>query len=150
MLKHVCFRNLADPYLHLILKVLKVFTCSENETSCGDGAFFISNSNYKTVEAYTSSIQNLVNAFPDMESLVECQSVKIAFSDILSKHCKPLKRFVKMVWAALLLLSLTMVLLDVLWTIRAGQDHDHHFLDGSAKPHCTASNVLELAVGGKA
>lgn len=126
------------------MKVLKVFSCSENVTSCEDVAFFISNSSYKMVEAYTSSIQNLVNAYPVMESLVECESVKNAFSEILTKQCKPLKRFVKMVWTAMLFLSLTTVFLVVLWTIRARHDHSHHFSDSSVKPHSAPPNMLEL------
>ncbi|KAF3455748.1 hypothetical protein FNV43_RR00390 [Rhamnella rubrinervis] len=133
-----------------IPKVLKVFSCSENATSCETGAFFISNSNYKMVEAYTSSIQNLVNAYPVMESLVECESVKNAFSEILTKQCKPLKRFVKMVWAAMLFLSLTMVFLVVLWTIRDRRYHTNHFSDGSVRPHSAPTDMVELHTVNKA
>ncbi|KAK4784193.1 hypothetical protein SAY86_018561 [Trapa natans] len=101
-----------------IPKVLKFFTCSdENTGNCseGDGGLFISESNYNTMEAYTSSIQTLLNAYPSMESLIECQSVKDAFADILLHHCWPLKRYVHMVWAALVALGVVMVFLVLIW-----------------------------------
>ncbi|KAE8729748.1 hypothetical protein F3Y22_tig00003398pilonHSYRG00047 [Hibiscus syriacus] len=47
-----------------IPKILKVFTCSDaNNGTCQKGQF-ISSNDYKTVEAYTSSIQNLLNVYP--------------------------------------------------------------------------------------
>lgn len=45
-----------------------------------------------SVEIYTTSIQSLLNVYPGMENLVECQTVKDAFSEIIIEHCKPLKR----------------------------------------------------------
>ncbi|WJZ88209.1 hypothetical protein VitviT2T_007532 [Vitis vinifera] len=45
-----------------------------------------------SVEIYTTSIQSLLNVYPGMENLVECQMVKDAFSEIIIEHCKPLKR----------------------------------------------------------
>ncbi|XP_059429380.1 uncharacterized protein LOC132163196 isoform X2 [Corylus avellana] len=75
-----------------IPKALKLLTCSDaNNGTCESGQY-MSSVDYKTVEAYSSSIQNLLNAYPGIESLIECQSVKDAFSEILLKHCKPLKR----------------------------------------------------------
>lgn len=101
-----------------IPKILALFTCSATENvTCKEGEF-VSRSDYKTVEAYTSTIQNLLNAFPGMESLVECQSVKEAFSEILINHCKPLKRFLQIVWVAMALLSVIMVVLVLVWTAR--------------------------------
>ncbi|KAF8393759.1 hypothetical protein HHK36_019957 [Tetracentron sinense] len=81
-----------------ISQVLKLFTCSNGDAgTCKEE--HISTSDFKTVEDYTSSIQNLLDAFPGMESLVDCQLVKEAFTEILLKHCKPLKKYVRMVWA---------------------------------------------------
>ena len=42
--------------------------------------------------SYASSAQNLLIAYLGMESLVECQSVKDAFSKKLLKHCKLLNK----------------------------------------------------------
>ena len=113
--------------------------------TCENGQFYISIGVYEILESYTSSIQKLLNAYPGMESLVECQSVKDVFSEILVKHCKPLKRFIHMVWASMVLLSLIMVFLVLLWTIRAHHELSHHFSDGgSVGPHSSAANMLEL------
>lgn len=76
-----------------------------------------------------------------MESLVECQTVKDAFSEILEKHCKPLKRYAKMVWAAMVFLAILMVLLVLLWTTQANHERNHHSADGSVS---ATENVMEL------
>ncbi|XP_021291171.1 uncharacterized protein LOC110421818 isoform X1 [Herrania umbratica] len=126
-----------------IPKILSVFTCSDaNNGTCKEGEF-ISTSDYKTVEAYTSSIQNLLNAYPGMESLVECQSVSDAFSEILREHCKPLKRSVRMAWAAMVFLSIIMVFLVLIWTAEAHHEQQLHSLDGSVKPQSATTNSLE-------
>ncbi|XVE84472.1 hypothetical protein DITRI_Ditri17bG0016200 [Diplodiscus trichospermus] len=123
-----------------IPKILGVFTCSDaNNGTCQEGQF-ISTSDYKTAEAYTSSIQNLLNVYPGMENLVECQSVKDAFSEILGQHCKPLRRSAHMAWAAMVFLSIIMVVLVLIWTAQARHDQELHSLDGSVKPQ--ANNVV--------
>lgn len=78
-----------------------------------------------------------------MESLVECQSVSAAFSEILTNHCKPLKKYVKMVWGSMLFLSLSMVFLVLIWTVQAHHEQEHHSADGSVKPHSAAENEVE-------
>ncbi|KAF8402372.1 hypothetical protein HHK36_013327 [Tetracentron sinense] len=125
-----------------IPQVLKVFTCSNGDATCKEGEY-ISTSDLKTVEAYTSSIQSLLNAFPGMESLVDCQIVKEAFTEILLKHCKPMKKYVRMVWAAMMVLSMIMVGLVLTWTTKARHNQKRHFSDGSVKPHSVAANVME-------
>ncbi|KAH7572847.1 hypothetical protein JRO89_XS03G0023600 [Xanthoceras sorbifolium] len=118
-----------------IPKVLKSFTCSDaGNGTCRDREF-ISSNDYKTVEAYTSSIQNILNVYPDMQSLVKCQSVKDAFSEILLKHCKPLKKYVHMVWAALVFLSIIMVGLVLIWSAQADHQQELHSFNGVVKPH---------------
>ncbi|XVF84346.1 hypothetical protein PTKIN_Ptkin17bG0029400 [Pterospermum kingtungense] len=127
-----------------IPKILAVFTCSDaNNGTCQEGQF-ISTSDYRTVEAYTSSIQNLLNVYPDMENLVECQSVKDAFSEILRKHCKPWKRSARLAWAAMVFLSITMVALVLIWTVQARHDQQLHSSDGSVKPQASTTNSLEF------
>lgn len=125
-------------------KVLKLLTCSDaNNGTCESGQF-LSHTNYKTVEAYSSSIQNLLNAYPSMESLVECESVKDAFSEILLKHCKPLKRYVKMVWVSMLILSIIMLFLILIWITKAQHYHKHGFSDAFVKPHLEVAAAKEV------
>ncbi|XVF37646.1 hypothetical protein REPUB_Repub20aG0027500 [Reevesia pubescens] len=122
-----------------IPQILAAFTCSDtNNGTC------LSTNDYKTVEAYTSSIQNLLNVYPGMEDLLECQSVKDAFSEILRQHCKPLKRYAQMAWAAMVVLSIIMVVLVLIWTTQARHDQELHSLDGSVKPQSSTTNSLEL------
>ncbi|KAK7261644.1 hypothetical protein RIF29_27960 [Crotalaria pallida] len=105
-----------------IPKVLKPLRCSNaNEETCDNG-YSISSTEYVRVEAYTSSIQDLLNLYPSMEHLLECEVVKDALSQVLVKHCKPLKKFSHMVWAGMVFLSVVMVLLIVLWITKA-----HHY-----------------------
>lgn len=126
-----------------IPKVLKIFTCSDPNSGNCSGSQFISASNYKIVEAYTSSIQSLLNAYPGMESLIECQLVKDAFSQILTRHCRPLKRYARMAWASLMLLSVIMVFLVLIWTTKVIQDKKHRRSDGSVKPHLGELDLQE-------
>ncbi|KAK8619459.1 hypothetical protein V6N13_133418 [Hibiscus sabdariffa] len=127
-----------------IPKILQVFTCSDaNNGTCQEGQF-ISSNDYKTVEAYTSSIQNLLNVYPGMENLVQCQSVKDAFSEILGRHCRPWKRSVRMAWAAMVLLSVVMVILVLVWTAQARHDQELHSSDISSKPQSQTTDSSEL------
>ncbi|QHO30563.1 hypothetical protein HN51_018951 [Arachis hypogaea] len=118
-----------------IAKVLKPFTCSDGTCGSESGSsFIISGSEYVRVEAFTSSIQDLLNVYPSMENLLECQIVKDAFSEILVKHCNPLKRYAKMVWSGMVLVSVIMLVLVLLWTLKA-----------HVEPHCaTQPSNLEL------
>ncbi|KAI3919448.1 hypothetical protein MKW98_030159 [Papaver atlanticum] len=125
-----------------IPQVVKLLSCS-NGDSCKNGNF-ISTSELEKVEAYTSSIQNLLDAFPGMESLVDCQVVKDAFTEILTKYCKPVKKSAKMVWSALVVLSSLMVVLVSIWTITAFHDRKHHFAQGSIRPELVGTKSEEL------
>ncbi|KAJ8774779.1 hypothetical protein K2173_017225 [Erythroxylum novogranatense] len=126
-----------------IPEVLKVLTCSDsNNGTCEDGQF-IPASTSKTLTAYAVSLQDLLDAFPGMQNLLECKSVKDAFSEILLKHCKPLKRKVHMVWASLVCLAMIMVLLVLVWIVEAQHEQEHHSKDGSVKPHSTKVDGLE-------
>lgn len=129
-----------------MLKVLRELSCSDASNGSCENGVFISDSDYKLVELYTSSIQNLLNSYPGMESLVECQTVKDAFSEILVKHCKSLKRYVKMVWAAMVFLATLMVLLVLLWTTQANHEQNHHLADSFVNPHSAAVIKLELSI----
>ena len=106
----------------------------------------MSNSEYKTVEAYTNSIQDFLNVYPGMESLVECQTLKDAFAKILEHHCKPLEKYAYMVWTGLVFVSVVMMCLVLVWTIRAIADQKLHLSVGSVQPaRCSTPNMLEMA-----
>ncbi|MED6144674.1 hypothetical protein PIB30_017775 [Stylosanthes scabra] len=120
-----------------IPKVLKPFTGSGSGSS-----FIISGSEYMRVEAFTSSIQDLLNAYPSMERLLECQLVKDAFSEILVEHCKPLKRYARMVWSGMVIVAVIMAVLVLLWTLKA------HVTDASVEPHsATQPKPSDLELG---
>ncbi|KAG8369463.1 hypothetical protein BUALT_Bualt14G0016300 [Buddleja alternifolia] len=124
-----------------IPQLLRMLTCPDSDGGTCNGGMMIPATYYNTVQAYSTSIQQLLDVYPDMQSLVECQTVKDAFSEILQKHCNPLKRYVRMVWAALVFLSVVLVALVLLWTIGARHEKNHHSLDGSVKPH--SADMLE-------
>ncbi|KAL8491811.1 hypothetical protein ACS0TY_023424 [Phlomoides rotata] len=126
-----------------IPQVLRLLVCPDSEGEKCNGGILIPAIDYNRVEAYTTSIQKLLDVYPGMESLVECQTVKDAFSEILNKHCTPLKRNVRMVWASLVFLSVVMVAMVLVWTIATYHDIYHHYFDGSVKPHSTTTDMLE-------
>lgn len=128
-----------------IPKVLKLLTCSDESNGGCENGQFMSNSEYKTVEAYTNSIQDFLNVYPGMESLVECQTLKDAFSKILEDHCKPLENYAYMVWAGLVFVSIVMMFLVLIWTIRANIDQNLHHFDGSVQPNSSTPKMMEMA-----
>lgn len=75
-----------------------------------------------------------MNAFPGMESLVDCQMVKDAIDEILFKQCKPVKKYIHMVWAAMTALSTLMVVLIITGTTEAYHSRNNQFCDDSVKP----------------
>ncbi|KAJ9178513.1 hypothetical protein P3X46_010391 [Hevea brasiliensis] len=128
-----------------IPKILEPLTCSGTSNATCSAGQFITIDDFRILGDFTSSIQNLLNAFPGMESLVECQSVSNAFSEILTHHCKPLKKYARMVWGSMLFLSLSMVFLVLIWTVQAHHEQENHSLDGSVKPHSSAVKEVESA-----
>ncbi|XP_074320065.1 uncharacterized protein LOC141656871 [Silene latifolia] len=116
-----------------IPQVLKMFTCSDiSGTRCNEG--FITTSEYNVIETYTTSVQNLLDAYPVMENLVNCRLVKDTFSDILVNHCKPVKMYLKTTCVGMLLLSIVMMVLVSTW-ISTSLHENQHFADGSVKPN---------------
>ncbi|TKY67477.1 hypothetical protein E2542_SST10371 [Spatholobus suberectus] len=114
-----------------IPKVLKPYTCfDDSDEKCGSEDF-LNGGEYEVVESCTSSIQNLLNMFPNMERLIGCQLVKDAFSQVLLRHCKPLKKFARMAWLGMVFLAVLMVFFVVLCTIKACQEHSYHTSDCS-------------------
>lgn len=128
-----------------IPQALKMFSCSDTSNGTCEGGL-ISAAALRTVEAYTTSLQNILNVYPGMEDLVKCQSVAEAFSEILHSHCKPLKRYTRMVWAALVFLSVIMVAFVLIWTEEAYHQQKHHSSSGSVEPHSMAAEMMEAGV----
>lgn len=122
------------PTYIILLKAIKMYACS-NETC--NGGEFIPATVYNSVSLYTSSVQNILDAYPGMQSLVDCRLVKDAFSKILTEECKPLKKYVHMTWAAFATLSTLMVILLLIWTVQGHRKSRCCSLDGSVKPHFT-------------
>ena len=120
-----------------------MFTCSDTSGTKCQGGGLINTSMYKAIEAYSNSIQSLLNSYPEMENLVDCQLVKDASSNILIKQCKPLKRYVQTTWVAMLVLSVVMVILVLIWVSIGHHEEKHHFADGAVKPKVTAANNLD-------
>ncbi|ONK57861.1 uncharacterized protein A4U43_C09F4960 [Asparagus officinalis] len=126
-----------------IPQLLKAYSCS-NET-CKQGEF-ISAGNYNKAVVYTSSIQEIVDAYPGMESLVDCKLVKDAFSKILFEECKPLKKHVHIAWAAFVALSTIMVIMVLLWIVEDRRESKCCSVDGSVKPHSSPRQSSEVDV----
>lgn len=115
--------------------VLRMLVCPGTEGDTCNGGILIPADYYNTVEAYSTTIQTLLDAYPGMERLVECQTVNDAFSEILQNHCKPLKRYIHMVWASLVFLSVSMGALVLMWTSSRHHDQNEHSFGGSAVRH---------------
>ncbi|WVZ03744.1 hypothetical protein V8G54_024550 [Vigna mungo] len=110
-----------------MLLVLKHHTCvSKNKEKCGSSINSMNVGEYSLLKTYTNLLQSILNLYPRMEKLIECQLVKDALSQIILKHCKPLKIFSRMTWIAVMFLAVFMVFFLVIWTIRACQDHSRH------------------------
>lgn len=66
-----------------------------------------------------------------MEKLIGCELVKDAFSEVLLKHCKPLRKLAKTVWLGILLLELIIMYSVVLWMrIKVVHEHSYHVSHG--------------------
>ncbi|KAH1158850.1 hypothetical protein GYH30_030856 [Glycine max] len=89
--------------------VLKPYTCfDDSDEKCGSDDL-MNGGEYKVVEAYS-----------------RCHLVKDAFSQVLLKHCKPLKKFARMARDEMVFLAVMMVFYVVLWTIKSCQDHSSY------------------------
>lgn len=106
----------------------------------------ISRRDFNNIEAYTTALKRILDVYPEIESLAECNTVYDSFSDILDNHCKPLKKDVHITWGGLVFLSVVMVALVLVWTFEAHHEQNHHHdFDSSIKPHSSAAvDMIEL------
>ncbi|KAL0366640.1 UNVERIFIED_CONTAM: hypothetical protein Sradi_3554100 [Sesamum radiatum] len=68
-----------------IPRVLRMLACPDTEGQTCNGGILVPASYYNTVEAYTTSIQKFLDVYPGMDSLVQCETVEDAFSEILDE-----------------------------------------------------------------
>ncbi|XP_059300171.1 uncharacterized protein LOC132052584 isoform X1 [Lycium ferocissimum] len=125
-------------------QIIKMLACTD--TNC-KGGVLISRRDFDNIEAYTTALKKILDVYPGMESLAECNTVYDSFSDILDKHCEPLEKNAHMTWGGLIFLSVVMVALVLVWTFDAHHEQNHHHrdFDSSVKPHSSAAiDMLEL------
>ncbi|GER30981.1 ATP-dependent caseinolytic (Clp)protease/crotonase family protein [Striga asiatica] len=105
-------------------RVLSIFVCYEaNNTSgnCQEEGRFLPESMYTVSLAYSQSMQDFINIYPDLSSLMKCTSIKEAFSEIVTRQCRPIELSTRGLWASMLALSVVMVVLVLLWIYRTNQ-----------------------------
>ncbi|RRT75806.1 hypothetical protein B296_00013973 [Ensete ventricosum] len=98
------------------------YTCMANDRGVCRGGELISASDFMKVQVYTSSMQNILDGYPGIERLANCQLVKDA-SKILLKECKPLRNYAYSTWAASVVLSIFMVFFVLMLIVEARQQH---------------------------
>lgn len=124
--------------------MIEKFAClGSSGGGCKPGEF-IPASVYGKVQLYTDSMQDILDSYPGMKSLVDCQLVKDAFSVILFNHCEPLKKYVRMCWASLATLSTITVLFVLLYASDAHQKSEFCASDGSVMPHLIVTKPSEF------
>lgn len=112
------------------MQILARFTCDDNDTSfesCKGKGKFLPKPTYLMAYAYIRSIEYLTNVYPDLEDLIHCSFVKNRISDVVLHQCKPFKVSTYGLWKSILCLSITMVILVLLWMAKAYQDHGRCF-----------------------
>ncbi|KAK4357851.1 hypothetical protein RND71_023461 [Anisodus tanguticus] len=128
-------------------RIFKMLTCTDPNCK---GGVMISPRDFNTVQAYTTAIQKILDVYPGMENLTQCDTVFNAFDDIIDKHCKPLKKSAHLVWGGLVFLSVVMVALVLVWSFEAHHEEKHNNLDSSVKPRSAEADMLELGIGKEA
>ncbi|XP_058069816.1 uncharacterized protein LOC131218942 [Magnolia sinica] len=94
---------------------------------CDGGRKFLSEAYFDMAQAYTRSIQGLLDVFPDLQSLTHCTFLKDTFADVLSHQCGPLKVSIRLLWSSLVSLSTIMMVLEIAWIAKACQDSKRWF-----------------------
>ncbi|XP_055820015.1 uncharacterized protein LOC129888964 [Solanum dulcamara] len=122
-------------------RIFKMLTCTDPNCT---GGVMISPRDFNTVSAYTTAVQKILDVYPGMENLTQCDTVFKAFDNIIDKHCKPLKKSAHLVWGGLVFLSVVMVVLVLVWSFEAHHEENHKNLDSSVKPHSVEAEMLGL------
>lgn len=117
--------------------VLAQFTCYRGNSpgKCKSEGKFLSESAYYMAWAYSRSIQDLINIYPDLKGLSECSFVKGRFEEAVLHQCRPLRASIHGLWSSMLALSIVMVLLVLAWVFKAWQDRRRAFPRRSIFPN---------------
>ncbi|XP_028772798.1 uncharacterized protein LOC114729936 [Neltuma alba] len=102
-------------------KILARFKCGKDESAedCEKEAKFLPEAWYNIAHAYSRSVQDFLDIYPDLQSLSRCSFLKDRTSDILLHQCRPLKLALRFLWASMLSLSIVMIILVLAWLARA-------------------------------
>ncbi|KAK7406444.1 hypothetical protein VNO78_08070 [Psophocarpus tetragonolobus] len=103
-----------------ISKILAKFTCHEGE-ECRKEGRFLPEASYNMAHAYSRSIQDLLDIYPDLQILSKCTLVKNKVAEIVSHQCRPIRISTRLLWSSMLALSIIMVLLVLTWVAQALQ-----------------------------
>lgn len=123
-------------FFNVCLQVLSKVTCYEGNSSgnCAGEGRFIPQASSVILFAYTQSIQDLIEIFPDLLSLSQCSKVKQAFANILQYQCRPFRRSARVLWSSMLSLSILMILLVLTLIVKAHQETGRSFDTCSITP----------------
>nr|GMC57636.1 uncharacterized protein LOC109168873 [Ipomoea batatas] len=114
--------------------VLSRVTCYGSSRNCRDEGRFLPEAIYYKCAAFSQSMQELIDIFPDLVRLIQCSKVKQAFSDIVQRQCKPFRKTALELWSSMLSLAISMVFLTLLWAAKAYQDKGKSFSRCSIVP----------------
>ncbi|MED6204954.1 hypothetical protein PIB30_013455 [Stylosanthes scabra] len=112
-----------------IPKILAKFTCHKEDTSkeeCRKEGRFITESSYNMAHAYSRSIQDLLDIYPDMQRLSNCTLVKNGVTEIVDHQCRPIRTSTTLLWSCMISLSIIMVILVLAWVAEAFLCWDKH------------------------
>ncbi|KAF8017307.1 hypothetical protein BT93_H2482 [Corymbia citriodora subsp. variegata] len=117
--------------------VLVPFTCYRGNSAvkCKSEGKFVPESTYYMAWAYSRSIQDLMNIYPDLKGLSECSFVKGRFEEAVLHQCRPFRASLHRLWSSMLALSIVMVVLVLAWVVKAWQDRGITFSRCSIFPN---------------
>ncbi|KAL1354551.1 hypothetical protein HN51_006635 [Arachis hypogaea] len=102
-------------------KILAKFTCHKEKTreECRKEGRFITESSYNMAHAYSRSIQDLLDIYPDLQRLSNCTLVKNKVTEIVEHQCRPIRTSTTLLWSSMISLSIIMVILVLAWVAEA-------------------------------
>ncbi|KAJ1381780.1 hypothetical protein SESBI_44850 [Sesbania bispinosa] len=102
-------------------KILARFTCHQEVTGeeCRKKGKFLPEASYNMAHAYSRSIQDLLDIYPDLQRLSKCNIVKNKVAEIVLHQCKPIRISTRLLWSSMMSLSIIMVVLVFTWMAEA-------------------------------
>ncbi|XP_027362638.1 uncharacterized protein LOC113870244 [Abrus precatorius] len=104
-------------------KILSRFTCHQEGTAeaCRKEGRFVPLASYNMAHAYSRSIQDLLDIYPDLQKLSKCTIVKNKVAEIVLHQCRPIRVSTRLLWSSMLSLSIIMVVLVFVLVAEASQ-----------------------------